>query len=293
MLLVSFPIFFVSFRWQQRAFPPLIGLGIIGTTHAHITCLTLQFSASSPPPFSVSMLCIVSRLRTLCTHACIKQRDNDVVGCMVSALSPRNLDSQRTGNVAIAETIAKNNRQQGTRALYNHNPWRGQRSSTTSTIDDSSIMHLGPAPKLNFAGMRLLFFLLPLWGSCRLAAALPGTFERATNVSDFARIYNASSEGGESWLGYSCASIGGKLSLYASLYVVVGVLFARRRQQLGRLQLAVVVVDSSIPGSNSAKSGRADEGVELIRSIFQFHMCNKHRTIKQYETGYQVLRKAR
>lgn len=49
---------------------------------------------------------------------------------------------------------------------------------------------------------------------CLSAVAWPlvaeaGTFESISNASTFPRIYNAS-ESNEDWLGYSCASIGGK-----------------------------------------------------------------------------------
>lgn len=50
---------------------------------------------------------------------------------------------------------------------------------------------------------------------CLTAVLLPlatgaGTFESSLNASTFPRIYNASESGNEDWLGYSCASIGGK-----------------------------------------------------------------------------------
>lgn len=44
------------------------------------------------------------------------------------------------------------------------------------------------------------------------STAAAGIFERTSNASSFARIYNAS-ESNEDWLGYSCASIGGEGSI--------------------------------------------------------------------------------
>ncbi|CAM9448743.1 unnamed protein product, partial [Scytosiphon promiscuus] len=43
---------------------------------------------------------------------------------------------------------------------------------------------------------------------CPLVAGA-GTFQSSLNASSFVRIYNASANS-EGWVGYSCASIGGK-----------------------------------------------------------------------------------
>lgn len=43
-----------------------------------------------------------------------------------------------------------------------------------------------------------------------MVAGRAGTFDASVNVSSFPQIHNASSGAEEDYLGYSCASIGGK-----------------------------------------------------------------------------------
>ena len=109
------------------------------------------------------------------------------------------LNSEQRGGVSEIRPIEINGSSTATAAAA---------AAIVAVVQQYSDMHLLAFRKL--AGWWSCFLLLPLWASCRLAAGLPGTFEPVANASSFSRIHNATSDVEDSWLGYSCASIGGE-----------------------------------------------------------------------------------